>query len=263
MIITIKMFQNIIQLLKLFQFRYYTGLALDNNLEFVDDSKNYIGPIKNKSSNVVDEKHTSVLKCFRNITKETQIYTKSIAHMLCQVMALTYEDETVIAKQLPQYSQLVYHADGAIVVYFKDYNLAVLSFAGTKVESLKDWWTNITGTYQKEWKKQQKQIRDILNKYTDAYIVVCGHSKGGIMSILAYNDIDTSIDACYVAGVPDYFVTSKKSIGVYSIKHRNDPVATILGSEKSNWEILVGNTGKPSIESHRILSYVNILSTTT
>jgi hypothetical protein len=250
------MFQNIIQLFKLFQFRYHTGLALDNNLEFVDD----VGPIKNKSINVVSKLNTSVLKCFRNVTKKTQIYTNSIARVLCQIMTLAYEDETTIVQQLPQYSQLVYHADGAIVVYFKDYNLAVLSFAGTKVESLKDWWTNITGTYKKEWKKQQSQISDILNKFTDSYIVVCGHSKGGIMSILAYNDTNLLIDACYVAGVPDYFVTSNKSVGIYSIKNKRDPVANVLGSENAHWEVLLGDIGKPSIKAHQISTYIDILS---
>lgn len=260
------MFANIVQLFKLFQFRYHTGLALDNNLEFVDDSKNYIGPIKSKK---MDERRlldNSAMKYFQTITKRTQIYTKSIAHMLCQIMALAYEDETVITKQLPQYSQLVYHADGAIVVYFKEYNLAVLSFAGTKVESLKDWWINITGTYQKEWNRQRTNLIQVLKKYSDAYIVVCGHSKGGIMSILAYNDIEfnndtqVSIDACYVAGVPDYFVTSKKSVGIYNIKNQRDLVANLLGSENAHWEVLLGDMGRPSIEAHRILTYIDLLS---
>jgi hypothetical protein len=86
------------------------------------------------------------------------------------------------------------------------------------------------------------------------------------MSILAYNDIEfnndtqVSIDACYVAGVPDFFVTSKKSVGIYSIKNQSDPVAILLGSENANWEVLIGNTGKPSIEAHRILTYINKLS---
>lgn len=63
------------------------------------------------------------------------------------------------------------------------------------------------------------------------------------MSILAYNDPDMCLDACYVAGVPDYFVTSKNSVGIYSIKNRCDPVATILWSEnqigRSSWEKVV------------------------
>lgn len=248
------MFQYFIHKFKLLQFRYYTGLSIDNNMEFADDLIT--------SKNTKENNFSQVLQLFRGITKKTYVYSQSIAHMFCQFMALAYEDPTTITRQLPQYGELVYHVNSTIIIWFREYNLVVLCFAGTKAESLKDWWTNISGTYRQEWNKQRKQVIQELKKYTDAYTVVCGHSKGGILSILAYNDAgdaDLSIDACYVAGVPDYFITNNNSVGIYSIKHRRDPVATILGSEMANWEILLGKNGTPSIESHRILSYINTL----
>lgn len=98
--------------------------------------------------------------------------------MLCKFMALAYEDELFITSQLPSYAKLVYHMDGTSIVYFTEYNVLVLCFAGTKAESLKDWWINITGTHQQEWKKQRTKVIEALKKYEDAYMIVCCHSKG-------------------------------------------------------------------------------------
>jgi hypothetical protein len=253
------MFQNIIRLLKLFEFRYYTGLALDNELEFVHPQQ------KQKSTIGLNWTiHFPVLESYRNTQKQTQLYANSIAHMMCQFMALAYEDEQTIVQSLQSIGQLVYKIDSTIIIWFKEYNLVVLCFAGTKSESLNDWWINITGSHQQEWNKQRSKIITYLNRFKDSYIAVCGHSKGGIMSILAYNDTGLSIDTCYIAGVPDYFAKSDKSVGIYSIKNRGDPVSEILGSANAHWEILLGNPHtKTSIECHRILTYIDVLSTST
>lgn len=224
------MLQHIVKWFKLLQFRYYTGLALDNDLQFVELPRQPESGSPNISQS---------LQLFNGISKKTHIFTQSIACMTCTFMELAYENEIDIVQTLPQYCQLVYYQNKTMIIYSEQYNLLLLCFAGTKVQSLKDWWTNITGTYQLEWNKQKQKVLELLDRYPKAYIIVCGHSKGGIMSILAYNDIK-KIDACYVAGVPD------------SIKNQSD-----LGkNETLKWEVF----RIPTIEAHKILTYINILS---
>lgn len=253
------MFKSILEKFKLLQFRYITGLQTNSNITFVDET--YITRNLKQSSDLSTEIDMEAIKTLGNTSKETFLYSNPIAKAMCQFMALAYEDDHTIENVLKFINgRVVYKNEGTNILYFEDANLLVLSFAGTKVESLKDWWTNITGTYQQEWNKQRLQIIQMLNKYKTSNVIVCGHSKGGVLSIIAYNDLALDIDACYVAGVPDYFVNSKNAIGIYSIKDRRDPISNILGSYKSNWEVIIGNDGEYSIESHRILSYIKTLT---
>ncbi len=250
-------FNFLIQKFKLLQFQLYTGLTTDNEMEFSTSIST-----KQSKQKSLDIEEVQVLQLLSNVSKQTQVYSQLIARTMCKFMKLTYENKDVILQQLPSYIQLVYHDNGTSILLLKEHNLLILCFAGTKTQSLRDWWVNITGTYQKEWFKQKRDIIRVLKQYANdnTYTIVCGHSKGGIMSILAYNDNAINIDACYVAGVPDYFVTSQKTVGIYNIKHKRDPVSALLGSEKSNWEIVLGNDGPVSLDFHRIVKYIELLS---
>lgn len=252
-------FSSIFQKIKLWQFLYFSGLNMNTDVSFVGTS--LLSTETRSKSTSIDP---YVLKILGKRSKGTQIYSKDIARGMCEIMSLAYENRDVVAYVTRRFGgQLVYNRDSTSVLYFPDEHLVILCFAGTKVQSVQDWWTNITGTYQREWESQRNVLIKVLQDFhNDNYIVVCGHSKGGIMSILAYNEPQVDIDACYVAGVPDYFVKSSRSIGLFSIKNNKDPVTTLLGKSNAYWEIDVQNNNSPSsysIEAHRILSYIAAL----
>lgn len=268
------MFSRINELLKFWQFSRNTGLSDDDNISFVENSADTNSNTLQReiSSQLYTFDTSSVLGSLGAQCCSTIMYSNHIAKTMCCYMSLAYESDSFMREYLLTYNGVVLlHHHNASIISFPSHNLAIVTFSGTKVESLKDWWVNITGTYNKEWKSIKPDVVQELIKHcpVEYNIVLCGHSKGGIEAILAFTELQNDedmvkaglgkrVNSCYVAGVPDYFVSwEKPAVGIFNIKDARDPVANILGAQTANWEVRIGDKGSYSINYHRIISYFN------
>jgi len=247
--------------------------VIDTPNEFPKSKEKQASDDKSKPSNVLalyNYDTNTVLNQLGSQCCDTIIYSHKIAKAMCCYMSLAYETDAFMREYLQKYNgNVLLHHQTASILSFPLHKLMLVTFSGTKVESLKDWWVNITGTFSKEWNNIKPSVVESLVKEckTDYNIVFCGHSKGGIEAILAFTELQNHKDiiaaglnnrfnSCYVAGIPDYFVLwDNPTPGIFNIKDARDPVSNILGSKMANWEIRIGEKGNYSINYHRIVSY--------
>ncbi len=265
---------ELLNTLKLWHFQLITGLFSSSTITFAEsnDTSRSLSSVIQQSDDVQSDiySHDLIPAAVALGTSSDIIYSTNIAKSMCCIMSLAYENLQTLKMCVPDSADILLNTNTVNMIQFKEQTLVVIAFSGTKKESLRDWWVNITGNYKKEWEGVKPRVISALSKLSTPHnIVFCGHSKGGVEAIISFNDLLTeNVDnltnckfvSCYVAGVPDYFIKYSQLLtlpGIFNIKHRQDPVANVLGSSTSNWEILVGENGTYNIETHKILTYFN------
>lgn len=259
---------------KLWRFTWVTGLTRDTVLDFVD-SPEITATTKTKTSSIYSNEIMETIVKLRSVVEvesSCYFYSPDIAKTMCCFMSLAYEPAEFIENILSTKGDggdrgvLLFHDNVLTMIHFDD--ILIVSFCGTRRQSLRDWWVNITQSYDKEWQKARPIVLAAIEKASSVY--VCGHSKGGAEALLAYTDLyslyisfksTSKLKGCYVAGTPDYFLSGVVSSvpGVYNIKNNRDPVCFVLSQENLNWEIYLGAKGSVSIENHKLISYYDNL----
>lgn len=208
-----------------------------------------------------------------NIETGKFVYSAFLAKKLCDFMLLAYESEHIVQIFANKtQGMILYYSKDITILRFESSQLTVpvivIACSGTDKTSLNDWWINITQTYKEEWEKKKHIIMPLIQTQGNCRIIVCGHSKGGMVALYMYSDMLQSdkfkkcLSGCYVAGTPDKLLneSAKQIVGVYNIKDRRDPIAQVLGSANTNWEVSIGNKSeKYDLSKHQIVSYISQL----
>lgn len=238
---------SVLDWFRFLQFKWYTGLG-DTELIHLSEDTFKIQQRTLQSSFIRPDMFT---------------FSQALAKSMCILMAAAYETPDVIEHSIGNDAKVILRINEMSIVHIPSCKALFVLFAGTKVLSVRDWWMNITGSHQIEWDNMAQQVLDALEKYPENNVVVCGHSKGGVLAKLAYKDIiqrnTLRVAGCYVAGVPDRNNYERDTIGLYNIKHTQDPVAMLLGDVKADWSIQIGSGKGYDIRKHKIQEYINTL----